>query len=99
MDGWGFLGNWKRRMSACEEGKDMIGIAYLVEGSGALSNETLRGWLGGESPPTCCCGHCSWKKKKNYTVDRETSTDSSRHTKICKSIAYFQVRTSRYVKF
>ena len=29
--GWmGVLGNWKRRMSACEEGKDIIDIAYLV---------------------------------------------------------------------
>ena len=73
MDGWGFVGNWKRRMYACEEGKDMIGIAYLVEGSGALSNEMLRGWLGGESSPTRCCGRCSWKK--NYTVDRETTTN------------------------
>ena len=50
MDG-GFLGNWKRRMSACEEGKDMIGIAYLVEGSGALSNEMLRGCGWEESRP------------------------------------------------
>ena len=69
----GVLGIWKRRMFACEEGKDMIGIAYLVEGSGALSNEMPRGWLGGESSPTRCCGHHSWKK--NYTVDREATTD------------------------
>ena len=59
-------------MSACE-GKNMIGIAYLVEGSGALINEMLRGWMGGESSPTRCCGHRSWKK--NYTVDREETTD------------------------
>ena len=78
MDG-GFLGNWKRRMFACEEGREMIGIAYLVEGSRALSNEMLRGWLGGESSPTPCCGHCSWKK--NYIVDRESTTDfDSTHT-------------------
>ena len=74
MDGWGFLGNGKRRMYACEEGKDMIGIAYFVEGSGALGNEMLRGWLGGESSPTHCCGHRSWKK--NYTMDREMMADS-----------------------
>ena len=72
MDG-GFLGNWKKKMSACEEGKDMIGMAYLVEGSRSLSNKMLRGWLGGESSPTHCYCHCSWKK--NYTVDRETMTD------------------------
>ena len=41
----------------------MVGIAYLVEVSGTLINEMLRGWLGGESSPTPCCGHCSWKKK------------------------------------
>ena len=51
----------------------MIGIAYLVEGSGALGNEMLRGWMGGESSPTRCCGHRSWKK--NYTGDREATTD------------------------
>ena len=62
MDGV-FWGNWKRRMYACEEGKNMVGIAYLIEGSGALSNEMLRDWLGGESSPTPCCGHCLWKKK------------------------------------
>ena len=73
MDGWGFWGNWKRRKASCEEVKDMVGIAYLVEGLGALSNEMLRGWLGGESSPTRCCGHHSWKK--NYTVDREATTD------------------------
>ena len=28
---------------SCEEGKNMIGIDYLVEGLGALSNEMLRG--------------------------------------------------------
>lgn len=70
----GFLGNWKRRMFACEEGKDMIGIAYLVEGSGALSNEMLRGWLGGESSLTRYYDHYSWKN--NYTVDREMMTGS-----------------------
>ena len=47
MDG-GFLGNWERRKSACEEGKNMVGIAYFVEGLGVLRNEMLRGWLGGE---------------------------------------------------
>ena len=73
MDGWGVLGNWKRRMSACEEGNDMIGIAYLVEDSGALNNEMLRGWMGGESSPTRCCDHRSWKK--NYTVDKEATTN------------------------
>ena len=72
MDG-GFLGNEKKKKFVYVEGKDMIGIAYLVEGSGALSNEMLRGWLGGESSSTCCCGHCSWKK--NYSVDIETTTD------------------------
>lgn len=51
----------------------MIGIAYLVEGSGALDNKMLRGWLGGGSSHTRCFCHCSWKK--NYTVDRETTTD------------------------
>ena len=61
-------------MYACEEGKDMIGISYLVEGLGALSNKMLKGWLGGESSPTCCCDHHSWKK--NYAVDREMITDS-----------------------
>ena len=96
MDG-GFLGNWKRRKFACKEVKDMVGITYLVEGSGAVSNEMLRGWLGGESSPTRCCGHRSWKN--NYIVDRETSTDSTRHTRICKSISSFQVQTSRDVKF
>ena len=73
MDGRGFWGNWKRRKFVGREGKDMIGIAYLVEDSGALSNKMLRGWLGGESSPTRCCGHCSWKN--NYTVDRETTTN------------------------
>ena len=58
MDGVS-LGNWKRRMSTYEEGKNLITIAYLVEGSGSLNNEMLRGWLGGESSPTPCCGHCS----------------------------------------
>ena len=43
----------------------MVGIAYLVEGSGALINKMLRDWLGGESSPTPCCGQCSWKKKLN----------------------------------
>ena len=62
MDG-GFWGIGKNNKFACEEGKDMIGIAYLIEVSRALSNEMLRGWLGGESSPTPCCGHCSWKKK------------------------------------
>ena len=66
MDGGFFWGMGKEEVY-CEEGKDMIGIAYLVEGSRALSNEMLRGWLGGESSPTRCCGHCSWKK--NYTMD------------------------------
>ena len=69
----GCWGIGQKKKSACEEGKDMIGIVYLVEGSGALGNEMLRGWLGGESSPTRCCSHCSWKK--NYTVDRETATD------------------------
>ena len=73
MDGWRVFGEWEKKKFACEEGKDMIGIAYLVEGSGALSNEMLRGWLGGESSPTRCCGHRSWNK--NYTVDREMTTD------------------------
>ena len=35
MDG-GFGGNWKRRMFACEEGKYLVGIAYLVEGNEEL---------------------------------------------------------------
>ena len=61
--GWHFLRNWGRRKSACEERKNMGCIAYLVEGSMALNNEMLRDWLGGESSPTPCCGHCSWKKK------------------------------------
>ena len=46
MDGWGFWGNWKRRMSACEEGKDMIGIAYLVEGSGGSQQRNVEGLVG-----------------------------------------------------
>ena len=75
----------------------MTGIAYLVEGSGALNDEMLRGWLGGESSPTRCCGHRSWKN--NYIVDRETSTDSTRHSRIRKSIASFQGCMSKYVKF
>ena len=70
MEGFGEL---EKKMSVCEEGKDMIGITYLVEGLGALSNKMPRGWLGGESSPTRCCGHCSWKK--NYTVDREMMTN------------------------
>ena len=40
----------------------MVGITYLVEDSGALNNEMLRGWLGGESSPTPCCVYFSWKK-------------------------------------
>ena len=55
MDGWGFFGNGERKKFACEEGENMVGIAYLGEGSGALSNEMSRGWLGGESSPTPCC--------------------------------------------
>ena len=44
MDGWRvFWGIGKKKKSACEEDKDTIGIAYLVEGLGALSNEMLRG--------------------------------------------------------
>ena len=62
MDG-SFWGIGERRKSACEEGKNMVGIAYLAEGSGALNNEMLKDWLGGESSPTPCCGHCLWKKK------------------------------------
>ena len=73
MDGWGFLGELEKKKYVFEEGKDMIGIAYLVEGSGALGNGMLRGWMGGESSPTRCCRYCSWKK--NYTMDKETMTD------------------------
>ena len=40
----------------------MIGIVYLVEGSEALSTGMLRGWLGGESSPTLCCGRYSPQK-------------------------------------
>ena len=53
----GFWGIGKKKKFACEEGKDMIDIAYLVEGLGALGNKMLRGWFGGELSPTCCCGH------------------------------------------
>ena len=66
MDGWEFWGNWKRTKYACEEGKNIVGMAYLVEGSRALNNEMLRDWLGGESSPTPYCGHCSWKKKLHH---------------------------------
>ena len=49
----------------------LVGIAYLVEGLEALSNEILRDWLGGESSPTPCCGHCSWKKKLRRELSSE----------------------------
>ena len=61
--GWELLGNWGRRKSTCEEGNNMVGIAYLLEGAGAVSNKMLRGWLVGESSPTPCCGHCLQKMK------------------------------------
>ena len=73
MDGWRFFRELEKKKSAFEEGNDMIGIAYLVEGLGALNNEMLRGWLGGELSPTRCCGHHSWKI--NYTMDRKVTTD------------------------
>ena len=36
MDGWVFFGELEKKKFAFEEGKDMIGIAYLVEGSGSF---------------------------------------------------------------
>ena len=71
MDGWEFLGIGGRRKSPCEEGKNMVGITYLVEGLGALNNEMLRDWLGGESSRTPCCGHCSWKQKSHRGLRRD----------------------------
>ena len=60
--GWEFWGNREEDLFV-RRGRILTGIAYWVEGSRALSNEVLRDWLGGESSPTPCCGHCSWKKK------------------------------------
>lgn len=67
MDGWEFWGNWKRRKFACEEGKNMVSITYLVEGSGALNNEMLRGWLVESHTPHLVAVNA--RGRRNYTMN------------------------------
>ena len=75
----------------------MIGIAYLVEGSGALNNEMLRvGWVESRPPHVVAViarGRriTPWTEKQRLIL--------TLHIRICKSTASFQVRMSRYVDF
>lgn len=95
MDGWEFLGNWKRRKFACEEGKNMVGKEYGWHslsglGLGGSQQRNVEGLVGWRFVPDTLLRSLLMEEEITPWTEKRRPI-STQHIRIHKSIASFQV--------